>query len=65
MSCQLDGDVFGTVARTTDWHGGLLRLGDESRYRVLDLDPDAAGLKLERFVVSLRAWPTSRSTPIR
>ncbi|MEJ7561299.1 MAG: hypothetical protein WKF45_02105, partial [Ilumatobacteraceae bacterium] len=53
VSCQLDGDVFGTVARTTDWHGGLLRLGDESRYRVLDLDPDAAGLKLERFVVSL------------
>ncbi|OLO99261.1 hypothetical protein BVU76_26575 [Mycolicibacterium porcinum] len=38
------------------WAGGRLRLGDDDRYRVLDLDPDAGGMSVEQLLRSaLRA----------
>ena len=45
--------MFTTRPRTSDWRAGRLRLGDTTRFSLLDLDPDASGLKLERFIVSL------------
>ncbi len=53
VSCQVDGGAFTTVSSSGDFVGGALRLGDEDRFRVLDLDPDATALKLERFLRSL------------
>jgi hypothetical protein len=53
VSCQIDEGVFTTDPRTSDWRAGRLRLGDATRFTLLDLDPDAGGLKLERFIVSL------------
>ena len=53
VACQVDEGLFTTVPRSGDWNGGRLRLGDSGRFSVLDLDPDASGLKLERFVVSV------------
>ena len=52
-TCQVEDSVFTTRPRTSDWRGGRLRLGDASRFSLLDLDPDASGLKLERFLVGL------------
>ena len=53
VSCRVSGTTFATVSSSGDYADGALRLGDERRYHVLDLDPDASGLKLERFVRSL------------
>lgn len=47
------GDDLVTVPRTADWHAGRLRLGDVERFTVLDVDPDGAALKLERFLWTL------------
>lgn len=35
------------------WAGGRLRLGDDDKYRVLDLDPDAGGMSLEQLLRSV------------
>lgn len=40
------------VPRTADWQSGQLRIGDQTRFRVLDLDPDASALKLEQHLRS-------------
>lgn len=48
--CVVDGRSFVAASQSGDHHRGLLRLGDEERFRVLDLDPDASGLKLEQYV---------------
>lgn len=53
VTCRAEGTSFWTVSSSGDYAAGALRLGDEQRYRVLDLDPDASGLKLERFLRSL------------
>jgi hypothetical protein len=55
--CTTSGNRFlAQAADTNRWTAGRLRLGDEDRYRVLDLDPDAGGLSLEQLLRSaLRA----------
>jgi hypothetical protein len=53
VTCHRSGATFTTVSGTGDHVHGALKLGDPERYQVLDLDPDASGLKLERFVRSL------------
>lgn len=53
VRCQVNGRAFTTVSSSGDYVGAALKLGDGEKYRVLDLDPDASALKLERFVRSL------------
>jgi hypothetical protein len=53
VTCHRMGTTFTTMSGTGDHVHGALRLGDEDRFQVLDLDPDAGALKLERFVRSL------------
>ena len=48
-SCQVVGQTFTVRSSTDDYDLGMLRLGDESRFVVLDLDPDATALKLEQY----------------
>jgi hypothetical protein len=51
VRCRAIGDTFVTVGRDGgDWRDGALRIGDTKRYSVLDLDPDASALKLDRFL---------------
>jgi hypothetical protein len=50
--CESDGTRFQAVSSTA-WSGGALPLGDPDRYVVLDLDPDASGLKLEQHLRTL------------
>lgn len=50
--CAVDGDRFmATNGADGRWESGLLTVG-RPEYRVLDLDPDAAGLKLEQHLRS-------------
>jgi hypothetical protein len=49
-ACEVQGHGFWATSTSGDHHRGLLRLGDEDRFRVLDLDPDASALKLEQYV---------------
>ena len=44
------GKAFFATSATGDFDGPMLRLGDEDRFTVLDLDPDASALKLEQDV---------------
>lgn len=53
VTCHLAGTRFTTRSGTGEHVHGALRLGDQDRFQVLDLDPDASALKLERFVRSL------------
>lgn len=53
VSCRVRGTAFTTVSSSGDYADGALKVGDQRRYQVLDLDPDASGLKLERFFRSL------------
>jgi hypothetical protein len=53
VRCEAAGDALVTVPETADWHQGRLRLGDTDRFSVLDMDPDGAALKLDRFVWTL------------
>jgi hypothetical protein len=46
------GDVFQAQPSSTDWVGGALPLAADS-WRILDLDPDASGLKLDQHLRSL------------
>lgn len=47
------GRALVTVPAGQDIRDGRLRLGDETRFAVLDLDPDASALKLDRFLWTL------------
>ncbi len=49
-ACTVSGTDFFATSSTGDYAGHLLRLGDEERFRVVDLDPDASALKLEQYV---------------
>lgn len=49
-SCEVSGRAFWTASGSGDHHRGMVRLGDEERFKVLDLDPDASALKLEQYV---------------
>ncbi|MFO0575521.1 MAG: hypothetical protein U1A78_16120 [Polyangia bacterium] len=40
-------------SESSDLRDGRLRLGDEARFAVLDLDPDASATKLDRFLWTL------------
>ncbi|MBF6339722.1 hypothetical protein IU450_28085 [Nocardia abscessus] len=51
--CNTVGPRFFAAAQTDRWTAGRLRLGDPARYRVMDLDPDAAGLALEQLLRSV------------
>ena len=51
--CTTDGLRFLAIAQTERWRSGRLGLGDPSHYRVMDLDPDAAGLSLEQLLRSV------------
>ncbi len=50
VSCRVLGSTFTANSASGDFEIAMLRLGDEDRFTVLDLDPDASGLKLEQFV---------------
>jgi hypothetical protein len=52
-SCQVVGETFTAKSSSSDYELGMLRIGDESRYTVLDLDPDATALKLEQYARQL------------
>ncbi len=49
-ACAVTGATFAATSSSGDYLGPLLKIGDEERFRVLDLDPDATGLKLEAYV---------------
>lgn len=52
--CTTSGMQFLALPREPDrWTGGRLRLGDEDRYRVVDLDPDAGGMSVEQMLRSV------------
>lgn len=53
-SCQVVGETFTPRSGSGDYELGMLKVGDEERYTVLDLDPDATALKLEQY---LRQFP--------
>ena len=49
--CRADGANLVTVGLDGgDWRDGRLRVGDPKRFAVLDLDPDASALKLDRYL---------------
>ena len=52
-ACAVTGPSFCATSARGDYVGPLLKLGDEERFRVLDLDPDASGLKLEQYMRTL------------
>jgi len=51
--CAVTGHSFTAVSATGDYFQGLLKLGDETRFTLLDLDPDASALKLEQYTRNL------------
>jgi hypothetical protein len=51
--CTTSGNRFLAVPQSDRWRAGRLGLGDPARYRVMDLDPDAAGLSLEQLLRSV------------
>ncbi len=50
VRCGSAGDALVVLPRTEDWSDGMLRVGDGSRFAVLDMDPDGTALKLERYL---------------
>ncbi|MBA3246193.1 MAG: hypothetical protein H0T61_13600, partial [Actinobacteria bacterium] len=51
VRCRAAGKTLVTIGLDGgDWHDGRLRLGDSERFSMLDLDPDASALKLDRFL---------------
>ena len=51
--CEAQGERFYALPEDrTRWHVGRMRIGKADRYRVMDLDPDAAGLALEQHLRS-------------
>ncbi len=56
------GQALVTVPESQDFASGRLRLGDEDRFAVLDVDPDASGIKQDRFAWTLpRLWKLEQS----
>jgi hypothetical protein len=52
-ACAVAGRTFAATSRTGDYLHGMLRVGDEERFTVLDLDPDASALKIENYLRNL------------
>lgn len=50
VACRALGGTFTATSVSGDFQLAMLRLGDEDRFTVLDLDPDASALKLEQYV---------------
>lgn len=50
IACVVNGTSFAAGSGTGDYTQGMVRLGNEDSFTVLDLDPDAQGLKLEQYV---------------
>jgi hypothetical protein len=51
VRCRADGENLVTVGlEGGDWRDGRLLVGDPERFTVLDLDPDASALKLDRYL---------------
>lgn len=50
VACRVLGASFTASSASGDFDVAMLRIGDEDRFTVLDLDPDASGLKLEQYV---------------
>jgi len=48
-ACQARGDAFFPTSQSGDWAVGMLKVGDEELFTVLDMDPDASALKLEQY----------------
>lgn len=48
--CRVQGAHFTVVSDSGRWDGGMLRLGDEELFTLLQLDPDAEALKLEQYL---------------
>lgn len=53
VTCQAGGTTFTAASVSGDYTQGMLRLGDQNTFTVLDLDPDASALKLEQYVRNL------------
>ncbi len=53
IACTVEGSGFTADSATGDYDRGMLRLGDGESFTILDLDPDASGLKLEQYVRTL------------
>lgn len=49
-ACSATGHLFTAHTTSKRWRDGMLRIGDEGQFTVLDLDPDASALKLEAYV---------------
>jgi len=50
VACAVRGLAFFAESATDDYAWGMLRVGDEATFTVLDLDPDASALALERYL---------------
>ncbi|GAB4585102.1 hypothetical protein [Nocardia sp. IFM 10818] len=48
--CVVAGKRFLATPESDKWVNGFLTIGRPDRYRVMDLDPDASGLKLEQLL---------------
>lgn len=48
-ACRVLGPAFFATSGSGDWQLGMLKLGDDELFTVLDLDPDASALKLEQY----------------
>jgi len=59
--CESDGADHWRAVSSGAWSGGALPLGSPDDYTVLDLDPDASGLKLEQH---LRNLPRALATEL-
>jgi hypothetical protein len=51
--CYIRGSGFFAVPTSEDWSDGALRLGAGGLFTVLDLDPDASALGMERYLRTL------------
>jgi hypothetical protein len=61
LSCEVDGSSFTASSASGDYTRGMLRLGDENSFTVLDLDPDASALKLEQYIRNLPRMSASEN----
>ena len=59
--CAAVGDDLVTVPTGDDWDRGRLRLGDRQRFALLDVDPDGAALKLDRYLWSFPRFALAES----
>ena len=48
--CRVAGADLVTIPEGDEWEEERLRLGDEERFALLDVDPDGAALKVDRFL---------------